>query len=580
MFRLIPLIFAIGFFAAAATAQEVRQTLYQRLSDGTLSTDLAQWDDEDRKTLFGNMPAEFHGRYIEAFAKLLEANNAYWHANAEVFKIIHPPLREDEVFDEPQSKQTEMLSGNYTVAAKRQAREYARDCLHHNTYHTFYSPPAWVKPEKQNEYWKALAEETLFLFDVTAKEYLKETEAAKKQADEYRQMKQINLKELPYIFQVATYFQSLGLGGIVPLNDAQKELMAKEEPLFVSRETGMGAPHPFVRFANFEYQKELRDAELERWRIPLTGNATPELTKLGIDQAAVVRWDASYSLHPLVRGIAERCEGIDMKPLETVVGLGIGGLVGVGGQDSKTLSGVPGNLNHRGEREPVATSGLMALLKDEKDVFFLARQPSKAELDEAKKRGVEFVIVPFAKDAIVFLQNKYNPVRSLTLEQYRDIFGGKYSKWDEIGGAAGDDVGAIMRFENYTSEELFQTVFKLDALVYERFKSKSEENDKERSFNFVRHTISLESSPGAIAYTTYQYDRYVAFGTITRTMAVDGVFPNAETIASGKYPLVYECVLVHRKEPGEKVERFVKWLLSDEGQKLVRSVGYVPIRNL
>jgi len=38
--------------------------------------------------------------------------------------------------------------------------------------------------------------------------------------------------------------------------------------------------------------------------------------------------------------------------------------------------------------------------------------------------------------------------------------------------------------------------------------------------------------------------------------------------------------LVHRKNPGERVERFVEWLLSDEGQRLVRSVGYVPIRAL
>jgi len=63
-------------------------------------------------------------------------------------------------------------------------------------------------------------------------------------------------------------------------------------------------------------------------------------------------------------------------------------------------------------------------------------------------------------------------------------------------------------------------------------------------------------------------------------MAVNGVFPNAETIASGEYPLVYESVLVHRKEPGERVERFVQWLLSEEGQRLVRSVGYVPMIEL
>ena len=85
-------------------------------------------------------------------------------------------------------------------------------------------------------------------------------------------------------------------------------------------------------------------------------------------------------------------------------------------------------------------------------------------------------------------------------------------------------------------------------------------------------------SPGGIAYSIYHYDRYMVFNVYTRVMGVNGVFPNAETIASEEYPLVYECVLVHRKNPGKKVERLVRWLLSDEGQKLVRYVGYVPVR--
>ena len=91
---------------------------------------------------------------------------------------------------------------------------------------------------------------------------------------------------------------------------------------------------------------------------------------------------------------------------------------------------------------------------------------------------------------------------------------------------------------------------------------------------------ALEQSPMSIAYSIYHYDRYMVFNPNTRVMAVNGVLPRAETIASGEYPLVYECVLVHRKNPGEKVERFVQWLLSDEGQRLVRSVGYVPMDKL
>ena len=65
----------------------------------------------------------------------------------------------------------------------------------------------------------------------------------------------------------------------------------------------------------------------------------------------------------------------------------------------------------------------------------------------------------------------------------------------------------------------------------------------------------------------------------TRTIAVDGVRPTAETIRSGAYPYVAVVVVGIRADaPADSPPRRLRdWLLSPEGQKIVAESGYVPL---
>jgi len=583
---LLPFIFAPVIPAPIAAQYDVRIDLYTRLTTGQLSLDPAQWDDIDRKMLFQNFPAEYQQPYIESLRKLLAANLTYCNERAELFKILHPPLREEDwETQEEQSKEKEVLSGNYRAAARRMNREYGRNLLHHHTRNAFSVLPNWIDAEKATEYWNVSAEELIFMFDTTAEVFLQIAEDQKNVAEQYRQMKKIDEGRLPFGLRTATDFRFPGfqrehppltdeqkeqLAKIkgytptadysiaVPLTDEQKSRVAKDEPLFRSVDLQQMFFHHFPRFAELEYMKEIRDAERAAWKI----EATPELAKLAIDQEDIVRWNASFMLLPLVLDIAERCEDIDIAPLQTSFWHGM--LATVGASGPELSSPVP---------------NLEALIQNEKDIVFLNRQLTRAETD---RWGNQLMTVPFAKDAIVFVQNKHNPVRDLPLEQYREIFSGEQQTW-----SYGDDITLFIRPENLWSAEVARTLLGLDIEGY-----------KARAYNVHTGTMGgvisgglptiklLESaSNGGIAFSTYHYDRYLALSTFTRLpspftriMGVNSIFPNAETIASGEYPLVYECVLVHRKNPGEKVDRLVRWLLSEEGQKLVRSVGYVPIK--
>ena len=71
----------------------------------------------------------------------------------------------------------------------------------------------------------------------------------------------------------------------------------------------------------------------------------------------------------------------------------------------------------------------------------------------------------------------------------------------------------------------------------------------------------------------------MAGSAYTRNLAVDGVEPTFETIRDRKYPYAAEVLVVTRKgmDPAAPAARWRAWLMSPEGQAVVRESGYVPI---
>ena len=575
----VAIVLAVMLVVGCVLAQE-QSDIAQRLHDGELSTDITQWDNDTRKEFFRNVPTEYRQKFLDTYAKLLEANRAYWQTRVELFRVIHPLF--DGQADKLQSQgRYEYTPSSYGTEAARQTQKDVARYLYRN-WSEFQHYPEWCDPDKQTEYWNLLAEESLFLHGKTIEELQKITKVQKQQADEFQQrlhwlrvFNRMTFEDLPRELEHPNFFVSYYRWGSegLPLTDGQKSQLLNDEPLLLRKTTqDFINPDYYPQFAEIEFLKEARNAEREPWKI----DATPELAKLGINQAEVNRWDGSTSLHPVIHAIAKRCEGVDAAALQTTI-------------NYDYRYGFAMNTVRTGKTLSNTHPALMKLISGDKDVVFSTRRLSQKELDAAEKAEVELVQIPFAKDAFVFLQNRQNPLRNLTLEQYQDIFSGKFLKerqetwgervvtrksqiWKDVGGFGGNIVPFI-RDEDSGSEELMKMLVMRGVPISRQLSWKMLDG-----MSAVYPELARE--PGAIAYTVYHYDRYMVFSPYTRAMGVNGIFPSASTIASGEYPLVYECVLVHRKNPGEKVERFVQWLLSDEGQRLVRSVGYVPMDKL
>ena len=60
---------------------------------------------------------------------------------------------------------------------------------------------------------------------------------------------------------------------------------------------------------------------------------------------------------------------------------------------------------------------------------------------------------------------------------------------------------------------------------------------------------------------------------------INQVEPNKENIVSGKYPLMFNLYFVYdENNPNKNLKIIEDWLLSEQGQNLVKDMGFQPIK--
>jgi phosphate transport system substrate-binding protein len=54
--------------------------------------------------------------------------------------------------------------------------------------------------------------------------------------------------------------------------------------------------------------------------------------------------------------------------------------------------------------------------------------------------------------------------------------------------------------------------------------------------------------------------------------------PTAETIKNNEYPVTRYLFMYLRNKPSGETKKYIDWILSSEGQKLVVDMGYFPVK--
>lgn len=199
--------------------------------------------------------------------------------------------------------------------------------------------------------------------------------------------------------------------------------------------------------------------------------------------------------------------------------------------------------------------GYRAVVDGETDMLFCAA-PSAEQKKYAGERGVELVYVPIGLEAFVFFVNENNPVDSLTVEQVRGIYSGKYKNWAEVGGVR-RVINPVTRLEGSGSQTMFEA--------------------------FMGGSSIGRKSPFAVFGASIGFSfRYYMEGIVgnssVKMLSLNGVYPSAENIKSRAYPIVAQFYAIYRADnQNPNLPALIDWLLSDEGQALIEQCGYVGI---
>ncbi|MGE0822899.1 MAG: phosphate ABC transporter substrate-binding protein [Candidatus Binatia bacterium] len=195
------------------------------------------------------------------------------------------------------------------------------------------------------------------------------------------------------------------------------------------------------------------------------------------------------------------------------------------------------------------------------DVGMVSRALSAAERQ---------VLVPtrFAVDGIGLIVHATNPLTGLTSPQVVDIYTGALASWQSLTGAPAAIV-VINKEAGRATLELFEDYFHLAG-------------------RFVHNALiigpngqaiaAVAGNPDAIAYVSIgAADVAIKQGTPIKLVMLDGVRPSSTNVQNGTYQLTCPLHFVTVGAPRELAKRFLDFVLTPEGQRIVATQEFVPL---
>ena len=161
-------------------------------------------------------------------------------------------------------------------------------------------------------------------------------------------------------------------------------------------------------------------------------------------------------------------------------------------------------------------------------------------------------------DALVVVVHPDNPLESISQDQLVGVLRQEVTRWNDVGGADAPIVVVARKGkESGVGHMVRRMVF----------------GDPDADFGptVVRLASSgpveklVERTPNALAVTGVSSARQRRL----KILGIDGVEPTVDHVADGRYPYFRPLYLAHPREPGPRARRFLDWIVSAEGQRVI-----------
>ncbi|MAU01858.1 MAG: phosphate-binding protein [Anaerolineaceae bacterium] len=220
-------------------------------------------------------------------------------------------------------------------------------------------------------------------------------------------------------------------------------------------------------------------------------------------------------------------------------------------------------------------TGIASLINGTVDIANASRDMKESEIEEAQANGFDPVEHVVAIDALAVIVHPDNPVSELTIQQLADMYTGRITNWQEVGGL-NEPIVLLSRETNSGTHVYF-----LEEVV--------REGDSENEDIFAPQTLLMPSSvgitselrrnPNAIGYDGLGYvdPAHEKILAIARTADGPYVMPTVATASSGDYPLSRNLFMYTAGEPQGNIADYLTWIMGPAGQEIVTRLGFVPL---
>ena len=186
-------------------------------------------------------------------------------------------------------------------------------------------------------------------------------------------------------------------------------------------------------------------------------------------------------------------------------------------------------------------------------------------VDDIVRQGM--AVQEIAKVAVVFGVNATVPATGLADNQICDIYSGRLVNWKELGGP---DLAVAPRTRPDTEVDAEIVRERVGCLAQMQMPDRVGVMPKSGDM-----AKALSGTAGAIGMTTMTVVQQSQ--ARIKPLTLNGIEPSVENVRSGAYRMTRDSFLVTKAKSGPAVARFLEFVRSPEGKRVISANGAVPL---
>lgn len=211
-----------------------------------------------------------------------------------------------------------------------------------------------------------------------------------------------------------------------------------------------------------------------------------------------------------------------------------------------------------------SSTGIAAIIDGTASIGMSSRRARATELSGGAAKGVTLKPLIVCYDGIALVVNAGNPVSDLTPRQIEQIFTGDVTDWSAVGGKP----GTISIYTRNTSSGTYSD-FKDLAM-----KKRDYAGSSQKMAGNEQIVAEVAKNPNGIGYVGLAYTTAPGI----KVISINGARPTKDAVLAKQYPLARPNFYYTNGEPSGEAAKFIAFTLSNEGQKIVEKVGFVPVK--